>query len=204
MRSIAQFLLALGRQAKPAPRLPAATKLPQRSFLAALTLSLAAGLAAAPAAVAEGRHDGGDKHWTGTWATAPAGVAGSPAQFGNQTLRLIVHTSIGGNQVRVKISNTFGAEPLVIGGAHVARRSAGAAIVPDTDRALTFGGQSSFTVPVGALVLSDPVNLAVPALSDLAVSIYLPNPTAELTTHVLAQQTIMYRHRRETSPAPST
>jgi hypothetical protein len=65
---------------------------------------------------------GGGQTWTGAWATAPAGVAGTPEQFTNETLRLIVHTSAGGEQVRVTISNTFGAEPLVIGAAHVARR----------------------------------------------------------------------------------
>jgi lysophospholipase L1-like esterase len=127
--------------------------------------------------------------WIGTWATAPAGVADTPQQFDNQTVRLIVRTSAGGERLRVRISNTFGAEPLMIGAAHIARRAANATIRPDTDRALTFGGRSSFAVPVGALVLSDPVSLAVPAGSDLAVSIYLPRRTVEMTTHFSAFQT---------------
>ena len=63
----------------------------------------------------------------------------STAQYNNQTIREIVHTSIGGKQARVRIANTFGSAPLVIGEAHVAVTSSGSSIVPGTDRALTFG-----------------------------------------------------------------
>jgi lysophospholipase L1-like esterase len=128
-------------------------------------------------------------HWGGTWATAPAGVAGTPEQFSNQTLRLIVHTSAGGEQVRIRISNAFGSEPLAIGAAHIARRDREAGIIAGTDRALTFSGRPAFTVPPGALALSDPVALHVAPLSDLAVSLFLPAPTLESTTHVTALQT---------------
>jgi lysophospholipase L1-like esterase len=129
------------------------------------------------------------QHWTGTWATAPAGVAATPEAFSNETLRLIVHTSAGGEQVRVRISNAFGASPLVIGAAHIARREADARIAAGTDRTLAFGGRPSFTIPAGALALSDPVALPIPPLSDLAVSLYLPERTVESTTHVTALQT---------------
>jgi len=88
-----------------------------------------------------------DSRWIGTWATAPAGVADPPRQFDNQTLRLIVRISAGGDEVRVRIANTFGTVPLAIGAAHIARRAAGASIQPQTDRSLTFGGRSSFAVP---------------------------------------------------------
>jgi len=129
------------------------------------------------------------QHWVGTWATAPAGVSGTAEEFRNETLRLIVHTSAGGEQVRVRISNAFGTEPLVIGAAHVAQRSQQAGIVGGSDRALAFGGRASFSVPPGALVVSDPVALHVAPLSDLAVSIFLPGATRESTTHVTALQT---------------
>jgi lysophospholipase L1-like esterase len=124
--------------------------------------------------------------WTGTWGTAPTGAATPPLPqvvFADQTLRQIVHTSIGGRSVRVRLSNEFGDRPLVVGAARVARRAAGADLVPGTDRRLTFGGGSAVTVPPGAPVLSDPVDLAVPADSDLAVSIYLPRPTPASTVH---------------------
>jgi lysophospholipase L1-like esterase len=128
--------------------------------------------------------------WLATWATGPAGPSpDSTPQFDNQTVRYIIHTSVGGDRVRVKISNTFGSDPLVIGNARVARRVAGARIAPSTDRRLTFGGVDHVVIAAGALVLSDPVELDVPALSDLAISIYLPQPTAATTMHVLALQT---------------
>src|ERR1019366_10686281 len=107
-------------------------------------------------------------------------------------LWLIVHTSIGGNQVRVRLSNAFGTQPLAIGAAHIAIRSAGAAIMPGSDRTLTFGGAKSTKIWAGALVVSDPVNLAVPALGDLAVSIYLPGDvpaTFQITYHGTARST---------------
>jgi lysophospholipase L1-like esterase len=130
-----------------------------------------------------------ERNWVGTWATAPAGVAGTPEQFRDETLRLIVHTSAGGDQLRLRISNTFGTEPLAIGAAHVARRDTGARIVAGTDRTVTFGGQPSFMVPPGGLMVSDPVALRVPPLSDLTVSLYLPMATVEQTTHVTALET---------------
>lgn len=103
-------------------------------------------------------------------------------QYNNQTIREIIHTSIGGNQIRVRIANTFGSAPLVIGAAHVAVSSSGSSIVPGTDRVLTFGGRTSVTIPAGAPALSDPVDLHVQPVSDIAVSLYLPNPTKGETT----------------------
>ena len=75
-----------------------------------------------------------------------------------------MHTSIGGDQVRVRLS-TFGESALTIGAAHIALRASGAAIVPESDRTLKFGGEASITIPPGAVVISDPVALQVPALA---------------------------------------
>jgi hypothetical protein len=105
----------------------------------------------------------------------------------------VVHISLGGSRVRVVFSNEFGEAPLDLGAAHVAVRGSGAAIVPASDRVLTFGGRPSTRIPAGAVVVSDPVPLAVPALSDLAVSVFLPGDTgagtSPLTMHAGANQT---------------
>jgi lysophospholipase L1-like esterase len=144
---------------------------------------------ATPAAAA-----GPDRDRVGTWSTAVTGAATAPVPavvYENQTLRQIVHTSIGGQSVRVRLSNEYGTQPLVVGEAHVARRGAGSPapeILPGSDRTLTFGGRTSFTIPPGAPALSDPVALSVPALSDLAVSIYLPQRTPATTLHSSAFQ----------------
>ena len=146
------------------------------------------GAGARPLAAARNSNDAGD-HWVATWMAAPAeGGAKAPA-IENQTLREIVHTSIGGDSVRVRVSNTFGKQPLLIGSAHIALRGSGSGIAGGTDRPLTFSGRSSVSVPAGALVLSDPVTLAVPAARDLAVSMFFPKPTREETVHPLALQT---------------
>jgi lysophospholipase L1-like esterase len=128
--------------------------------------------------------------WIGTWATAaqPA-MPGALQSFRNQTLRLIVHTSAGGTKARIKISNTYGDQPLVIGGAHVARRTEGADIDPASDRTLKFGGQATATVPARSMVVSDPVDLDVPPMSDLAISLFLPRARDATTNHILAKQT---------------
>ncbi len=119
------------------------------------------------------------------------GPGGPPINFNNQTLRQIVHTSIGGSRVRVVLSNAYGTSPLAVGAAHVALRDKDAAIVAASDRALTFGGSPSVNIPPGASVLSDPAALAVPPLSDLAIDVYLPGDTSAvpLTTHAGALQT---------------
>ena len=130
------------------------------------------------------------QHWIGTWATAPQpSIPGRLQTFRNQSLRLIVHTSAGGTKVRIKVSNTFGDQPLLIGGAHIARRAAGADIDSTSDRTLTFRGKVSTRVAARSMVVSDPVDLDVPALSDLAVSLFLPNATVATTSHLLALQT---------------
>jgi lysophospholipase L1-like esterase len=133
-----------------------------------------------------------DQVWVATWGASPVaplpGNSTNPG-FTNQTVRLVVHTSLGGNEVRVRLSNAFGTESLVIGAAHVALRSMNAAVVGGTDRPLTFGGSASATIPPGALVVSDSVKLDVPALSDLAVSLYLPGSTGQATWHAAALST---------------
>ncbi len=128
--------------------------------------------------------------WVGAWGTSPTTVpASDTTSFEDQTLRQVVHLSVGGSTLRVRLSNEFGTEPLVVGEARVARRSGtGSAIEPRTDRRLTFGGRASVTVAAGTPLLSDPVVLPVAADSDLVVSIYLPQRTAGRTVHAFPYQ----------------
>jgi len=128
--------------------------------------------------------------WLGTWSAASQPpMPGAPDHYRAQSLRLIVHVSAGGPKVRIRLSNRYGDAPLTIGAAHIALRTSGADIDKASDRGLTFGGRTSVVVPAHATVLSDPARLAIPPLSDLAVSLYLPKDTAATTVHILAQQT---------------
>jgi lysophospholipase L1-like esterase len=111
-------------------------------------------------------------HWVGTWTAAPA-----PAEagaIGNQTLRMNPRVSIGGDRVRVRVSNAYGTRPLLVGAAWLGLRDKGPAVVADLHKRLTFGGAESATIAAGAFVISDPVAFDLPPLADIAVSIYLP------------------------------
>jgi lysophospholipase L1-like esterase len=129
-------------------------------------------------------------HWVGTWTTTPAPVEG--VALSNQTLRMICRVSIGGWRVRVRLSNAYGLRPLPVGAAHIALRAEGAAIQPGSDRPLTFSGAASAIIAAGALAVSDPVDLDMPPLSDVAVSVHLPGEVPEtfhVTGHGNAHQT---------------
>lgn len=135
-------------------------------------------------------HERYDHHWVGTWTTAPVPVDG--VALAGQTLRMICRISIGGSRVRVRISNAYGARDLAVGAAHLGLRSQGAGIAGGSGRPLTFNGSPSTTIPAGALVVSDPVELDVAPLADVAVSVYLPGEVPEgfpLTGHDPAHQT---------------
>ena len=93
------------------------------------------------------------------------------------------------SRVRVELSNAFGAKPLVVGGAHIALRSKDSAIVTGTDRPLLFNGKASTTIPPGAVMLSDAVDLDVPKLADLAVSVFVPGDTGPASNHTLGLHT---------------
>lgn len=164
----------------------------RRAFLKAgpvLAASLAANLAA-PARPAHAQNSGAVR-WCATWGTAPAGPppAASIQTFTNQTLRLIVHASIGGRRVRIRVSNEMGATPLRIGRASIALRSSGAAVQPASLRELRFGGVAAITIPAGAPALSDALELPLPNGADLAISLYLPGSVQATTLHNAALQT---------------
>jgi lysophospholipase L1-like esterase len=117
----------------------------------------------------------------------------SSLHFKNQTLRQIAHITLGGSRLRVVLSNTFGTVPLTIGAAQIALRDKDAAIVPQSNRVLTFGGMARTTVPAGAILVSDSVDLLAPDFADLAIDLFLPDDTAAMkspiTTHPASWQT---------------
>ena len=126
--------------------------------------------------------------WIGTWATSPVQVD-SHRSFNRQTLRQIVHTSVPGSRARIQISNLFGAQPLRIENVHLAMAGDGSSILPGTDRRILFSGQPFVTIPPGATAASDPVAFAVPALGNVAISMFLPEPTGPPSFHPYAHQT---------------
>jgi lysophospholipase L1-like esterase len=133
----------------------------------------------APAIAAEG-------HWVTTWGCGPQLTEPNnlpPAPLGNSTLRQFVHVTIGGKHLRVRFSNAYGTNAVIINSAHIAL-SAGAGsagtgeINTATDKALTFHGAPSANIPRGETLLSDPCDFDLPALTNLAVSIYFGTMSA--------------------------
>lgn len=122
--------------------------------------------------------------WIATWSSPPAAPRSAfepPKIFENQTVRQIARVSLGGQRVRIRVSNAFGTQLLRIGAAHVALQANGASIVPGTDRTLRFSGLPSISIPAGAVALSDPVDLNVATQANLSVSLYLPTNTGPAT-----------------------
>ena len=156
--------------------------------------ALIVGVAAAGPMAAE---EAAPPHWVGTWGSSPQPIWGPdffaplkyPRNLWKQTVRQVSRVSIGGPRIRVMFSNEYGDRPVMIGDAHVALAEAGPAIVAGSDRPLTFGGRTTVTIPPGAPVLSDPVELAVPPLGSVAVSLFLPEVTPVTTWHNDARQT---------------
>lgn len=136
-------------------------------------------------------------------ATPPAPAAGAapaagrgappPMQFNGQTLRQVVHTTFGGDRLRVVFSNAFGTAPITVGAAGIAIRDKESAIVAGSSRPLLFSGQATTTIPAGAAIVSDAVNLKAAAMADLAIDVFLPADTgtwpSPLTIHNGAMDT---------------
>ena len=160
-------------------------------MLMRLRTSLLLAVLLTSAALAAGR-----TRWVVTWGTAPApqlseqkDMLAARLVFDNQTLREIVHISLGGETLRVRLSNAYAKTPLEIGAVHIALRAKGSSLVAGSDRAVTFSGRQALSIPPDAPVISDPVKLTVPPSADLAISIFLPKPTLGAGIHYAAQQT---------------
>jgi hypothetical protein len=108
--------------------------------------------------------------------------------FHDQTVRDIVFPSVGGKMVRLELTNAFGRLPLQVGRVTLAVADLGAGVVPGTIHPVSFGGGASVRIPAGGQVLSDPVDMQVSAMQELAVSIYVPGRTGVATLHSQALQ----------------
>jgi lysophospholipase L1-like esterase len=151
---------------------------------AALLAVIAIGMSGRSTHAHDGDRDGAD--WVATWAESPDSTS---LTFSGQTIREVVRVSIGGRRLRVRLSNEMGTAPLTVGAAHLAIAGPGGTIQSGTDRVLTFGGHASVTLAASAPALSDPVDIDVPDLTILAISLYFPLSTGAATTHGTASQT---------------
>ncbi len=132
--------------------------------------------------------------WVQTWGAAP--LPPTPAQgffpatpsFENQTIRQTVRISVGGQHVRIRFTNEYGAKPLTIGAARIALADEKGNIQPGSERPVLFAGKTGATVPAGAPLLSDAIDLPVKNLASLSISLYLPEATGQCTCHATGMQ----------------
>jgi lysophospholipase L1-like esterase len=131
--------------------------------------------------------------WITSWSAAP--VAPNPAlgamlaapSFSNRTIRQTLRLSAGGKALRIRLSNAYGVEQLNLGAARVALLDSEGREVPGTSRLLHFAGATSAAIAKGAPLVSDRVDLAVPALARLSLSLYFPGDTGTCTCHTTGQ-----------------
>ena len=127
--------------------------------------------------------------WVGTWGASPMAMS-IDEPVANSTYRNIVHISVGGDTLRVQLTNEFGTTPLNIGAAHIALSAGEGKTQPGTDHALTFNGSNTVMVPAGGLVISDPVPMQAAAMADLVISVFIPDQSiASPTCHELGTST---------------
>lgn len=130
-------------------------------------------------------------HWVGTWAVAPyAAPIPGEQPVGNRTYREIVHLSQGGPLLRVVFSNEFGTEALKIGAAAIAPSDGRSHVQEGQQKPITFAGKEQVVIPAGAKIVSDPIELNAPPLSNMAVSFYIPSQNIPIfSVHPLGSQT---------------
>lgn len=194
----------------------------RRASLSAVLLTF---LAAPLPLVAQAPNDTG--HWVSTWATSlelaptqmetpkvPSGVVAPdfskmkppglpvPANLSDQTVRMIAHVSIGGTRLRVQLSNAIGRRAVTLNEVRIAPRLTGSSVDAGRSHLLTFGGKTAVTLPPGALIASDPIDFALKPASDLAVSLYVHDPSGPPTAHIIGLHT-GYVSKGNTTASPS-
>ncbi|MGW1891420.1 SGNH/GDSL hydrolase family protein [Streptomyces sp. NPDC002004] len=193
-------------------------QLAEQARLYVVTVPLAHGREVASVELPRARPGGPDLHvfalavraaaggWTGSWSASTSGYA-PVGPWSDRTLRLVVHTSAGGSRIRIRLDNTFASGPVRVAGATVAVRQAGAGArgipVP-----LSFRGARGTEIPAGTQAFSDPLRFAVPARTDLLVSLHLPGTVTAAPLHSQALQrsyvSVPGDHTAEGSPAAYT
>jgi lysophospholipase L1-like esterase len=131
--------------------------------------------------------DSGGEGWAGSWGAAACSGT-TELGSGALTVRNIVHTSLGGPEIRIRVSNAFGTAPLAVTAVTVGLPSAAGGAAASSIVPVTFDGAGTVTIPAGAEVVSDPVTLAVPAAADLLISVAIPADSGPATFHLHATQ----------------
>ena len=123
------------------------------------------------------------QQWVASWASSHQGPSAEDETLTNATVRMIARSTVAGDQLRVRLENTFGTAPVAIGAASVGLQNRGAVVVAGSMRPLRFSGSTTVTIAAGDAVMSDPVLLPVEAEQGLAVSVYVPGTAVRSSVH---------------------
>lgn len=145
----------------------------------------AAPIGSAPAPQSTSASPTPETSWTGTWAVA---LQDDGRGFERQTVRQVLRTSIGGDTVRIRLSNEFGSDPLTVSHVYLARSLRAGTVDAGTNAKVTFGGDDSVTVAAGQTAVSDAVAFTLPAGADIAVTAYVPEQIDSVSQHVFANR----------------
>lgn len=128
--------------------------------------------------------------WVATWAASPEPADADASEpllnIENQTVRERVRVSVGGPQIRLRLSNEFGSAPLLIGSVTVALPNGPAGIQSASIRTLTFDSRNSVSISAGAPILSDPIDFSVTQGTEISISLYFPKRVSSVTWHIFA------------------
>ncbi|HEU0276704.1 MAG TPA: GDSL-type esterase/lipase family protein [Rhodanobacteraceae bacterium] len=166
-----------------------------------------------PAGAATAQRPPSGQRWVATWAQAMTSnfavvgprptasdvqpVERAPA-LRDATLRQAVVVSAGGSTIRIRLSNYFGREPLVVSSARVALPASGEAgfdASATATRPVAFEGRPSVVIQPGSTVTSDPISLHVPPLSRVLVSLYFGGTAHLADVHPMEHATTAFAVR---------
>ena len=146
-------------------------------------------------AAEQGARGHSSPEWVGTWATSVTRGNFTGSTFNglnNQSVRMIVHTSVGGNKIRIRLTNIHGEKAVEVGRATVAKPNTSTPVLSDIDATTTqelrFNGSATATINQGAELLSDPIDMRLADDQDLVVSVFFPTPTGLTTFHSTTRQ----------------
>ena len=134
-----------------------------------------------------------EQTWVASWIASASTLTPAPEsevseKYQDQSLRMVLHTSAGGSQVRLRIANTHGNQMLKVAAANIALYDKDGSIVVKSARPVTFSQHPSIVIPRGATAISDAIEFEVPAMTNLAVSLYIAEASPSITRHMNANQ----------------
>ena len=128
-----------------------------------------------------------NEEWIGTWSTAPQLVElrnNPPAPgLSHNSLRQVVHVSLGGDSLRMRFSNEFSSNPVTMNAVNIAVSEDSSAVDPYTDQTLKFNGKPEVTIEPGAAIISDPFSFKLNPLTNVTITIYFGDTSPDVTGH---------------------